>query len=74
MWSNLLGALKQHDVVALLRDKPDQGLRRGWVGTLLLELAPGVWEVEFADQAGRTVVTAPCEAAELLALQLDPAR
>jgi hypothetical protein len=69
-----LAALKEHDVVALLRDKPDQGLRRGWVGTLLLELAPGVWEVEFADQAGRTVAQASCDASDLLLLEMTPAR
>lgn len=69
-----MAALKEHDVVALLRDKPDVGLRRGWVGTLLLEVSPGVWEVEFADQAGRTVALAACDASDLLALQMDPAR
>jgi hypothetical protein len=69
-----LGALKEHDVVALLRDKPDQGVRRGWVGTLLLQLAPGVWEVEFSDGRGQTVVMASLDEADLLALQMDPAR
>ena len=48
---------KQLDVVAVLRDRPDLGLIQGWVGTLLSELAPGVWEVEFADGEGRTIAT-----------------
>lgn len=65
--------LKELDVVALLRDRPDLGLRRGWVGTLLLELNPWVWEVEFADRQGRTVATAALEARELLQLQMNPA-
>jgi hypothetical protein len=69
-----LVALKQLDVVALLSDKPDLGLRRGWVGTLLLEVSPGVWEVEFADSQGHTVATAPLNGADLLQLQMDPAR
>ena len=69
-----MAALKQLDVVALLRDKPDLGLRRGWVGTLLLVVAPGVWEVEFADSQGRTVATAPLSGGDLLQLQMDPAR
>lgn len=69
-----MAGLKQNDVVALLRDKPDQGLGRGWVGTLLLELAPGVWEVEFADDSGRTVAQAPCNASDLLLLEMTPAR
>jgi len=69
-----VATLKELDVVALLRDRPDQGLRQGWVGTLLLELSPGVWEVEFTDQSGHTVTLATCEASDLLALQMDPAR
>jgi hypothetical protein len=70
----VLAGLKEHDVVALLRDKPDLGARQGWVGTLLLELSPGVWEVEFADRAGRTVLMGAIDAADLLALQMNPAR
>ncbi|HVK78985.1 MAG TPA: DUF4926 domain-containing protein [Verrucomicrobiae bacterium] len=66
--------LKQLDVVALLCDKPDLGLRRGWVGTLLLEISPGVWEVEFANSQGHTVATAPLRGGDLLQLQMDPAR
>jgi Domain of unknown function (DUF4926) len=66
--------LREHDLVALLRDKPDLGIERGWVGTLLLELKPGVWEVEFSDRNGQTLTTAALEATDLLALQLDLAR
>ncbi|NJM08368.1 DUF4926 domain-containing protein [Candidatus Gracilibacteria bacterium] len=42
------------DVVALLEDVPDYGLRRGQVGTVVEEWAPGVFEVEFSDDSGRT--------------------
>ncbi|MCR6645942.1 MAG: DUF4926 domain-containing protein [Terricaulis sp.] len=66
--------MQEHDVVALLRDRPDLGLRRGWVGTLLLELEPGAWEVEFADHQGRTIGTVALAESDLLVLQLDPAR
>ena len=69
-----MAALKEFDTVALLRDKPDQGLRRGWVGALLLELAPGVWEVEFVGQDGETVAQAPCDEKDLLLLEMTPAR
>lgn len=68
-----MDTLKELDVVALLRDRSDLGVRRGWVGTLLLEVSPGVWEVEFADRRGRTVATAAIEAGELLLLQMNPA-
>lgn len=42
------------DVVALLEDLPDRRLRRGQVGTIVEELAPGVFEMEFSDGHGRT--------------------
>ena len=42
------------DVVALIEDAPEQGLRRGQVGTVVETLAPGVFEVEFCDLEGRT--------------------
>jgi hypothetical protein len=41
-------------VVALLHDLPEQRLVRGQVGTIVEELAPGVLEVEFSDEQGRT--------------------
>ncbi len=61
-------------MVAVLRDKPDAGVRRGWVGTVLLELEPGVWEVEFVDRSGRTVAMTALPAADLLALEMDQVR
>jgi hypothetical protein len=39
------------DVVALTEDMSDVNLRRGQVGTIVEVLAPGVFEVEFADNA-----------------------
>ena len=36
-------------VVALLKETPDQPVRRGQVGTIVERLAPGVYEVEFSD-------------------------
>ena len=42
------------DVVALTVDRPDKGLRRGQVGTVVEILAPGVFEVEFSDDQGKT--------------------
>ncbi|MBK9168915.1 MAG: DUF4926 domain-containing protein [Bryobacterales bacterium] len=41
-------------VVALLEDIRDQPLLRGQVGTVVERLAPGVYEVEFSDDEGRT--------------------
>ncbi|MES1197093.1 MAG: DUF4926 domain-containing protein [Pseudomonadota bacterium] len=66
-------ALKELDVIAALRDVPELNVRRGWVGTLLMELAPGVWEVEFTDSEGRTVAMGPVSASDMLALDMNPA-
>ena len=44
-------------VVALLEDSKDHKLLRGQVGTIVERLAPGVYEVEFSDDEGRTYVS-----------------
>jgi hypothetical protein len=49
-------------VVALLRDAADQSVRRGQVGTIVERLAPGVYEVEFSDDEGRTYASLPLRA------------
>ena len=61
------------DVVALTRDVPERGLVRGQVGTVVEELAPGVFEVEFSDDDGRTYATLATSAADLLVLRYAPA-
>ena len=50
-------AVRLHDVVALLTDLPEKHLRRGQVGTVVEELGPNVYEVEFSDDEGRTYAT-----------------
>jgi uncharacterized protein DUF4926 len=46
--------IQVHDVIALLTDIPERGLRRGQVGTIVELLDPGIYEVEFSDDEGRT--------------------
>ena len=65
--------VKLLDVVALLGDKPEQGLVAGQVGTVVEVLAPGVFEVEFLNSNGRTVGLAELRREELLALKHEPA-
>ena len=50
-------------VVALLEDVPSHRLQRGQVGTIVEQLKPEVYEVEFSDDDGRTYAS--------LALRLD---
>ncbi len=61
------------DVVALAADVPSRGLRRGQVGTVVELLEPGVFEVEFSDDQGRTYATAPLDASQLIVLHYEPA-
>lgn len=65
--------LKLLDVVALLEDVPGHGLRRGQVGTLVEELAPNVFEVEFSDDMGRTYASLALRADQLIMLHYEPA-
>jgi len=64
--------LKLLDVVALLVDKPQDGLVTGQVGTVVELLAPDVYEVEFLDSKGRTIAVTELRRAELLLLQHEP--
>jgi len=60
------------DVVAITEDLPERGLYRGQVGTVVEILAPGVFEVEFSDDEGRTYASSSLEADQLLALRYEP--
>ena len=59
-------------VVALLQDMPEVGLVRGQVGTVIEHLAPGVFEVEFCDDSGRTYAMASLKAEQLIRLHHEP--
>ena len=61
------------DVVALAEDLPEQGLRRGQVGTVVELLAEDVFEVEFSDEQGRTYAMLPLCAEQLMVLYYQPA-
>lgn len=60
------------DVVALIADLPDKGMLRGQVGTVVEILAPGVFEVEFSDDQGRTYAQLAVPANQLLVLHYQP--
>ena len=67
------GEIHLLNVVALTEDVPDRGLLRGQVGTVVESLGPGVFEVEFVDNDGRTYATLPLRASQLLVLHYQPA-
>jgi hypothetical protein len=70
-------ALKLHDVVALTEDLPEQGLRRGDVGTVVEVFAgtehhPAGFIVEFVDESGAVYAQADImDAAQLLKLHFN---
>lgn len=57
------------DVVALLEDLPSRALVRGQVGTIVEDLAPGVFEVEFSDDNGRMYANLALRSDQLLVLR-----
>jgi hypothetical protein len=61
------------EVVALMEDLPERGLARGQVGTVVEHLAPGVYEVEFSDDEGRTYAELALRGDQLLVLHYEPA-
>lgn len=61
------------DVVALTEDIADRGLLRGQVGTVVESLGPGVFEIEFVDNDGRTYAMLPLKTSQLLVLHYQPA-
>jgi hypothetical protein len=61
-------------VVALLTDRPERGLVRGQVGTVIESVAPGVYEVEFSDDSGRTYASLAIQGDELILLHHHPSR
>jgi hypothetical protein len=60
------------DVVALLDDRPEHGLVRGQVGTIVEELDGTTVLVEFSDDEGQTWALAPIPRSCLLVLRYKP--
>ncbi len=51
---------------------PEHSLTRGQVGTVVEDLAPGVYEVEFSDNDGRTYAMLALRADQLMELRFTP--
>jgi hypothetical protein len=60
--------IKLLDIVALLNDLPERGLKRGEVGTVVEVLAPDVYEVEFCDDEGQTYAEFALRADQIITL------
>ena len=64
-----MSQLQQLDIVALTTDLAEQGLVRGQVGTIVMVLAPGVYEVEFSDEDGRSYAELALKEEQLMLLR-----
>jgi hypothetical protein len=53
---------------------PKKGLTRGQVGTVVKMWAPGVFEVEFSDDEGRTYAMVALRADQMMRLHYEPKR
>jgi hypothetical protein len=60
------------DVVALTEDLPERKLVRGQVGTVVEDLGPETFEVEFCDENGRTYASIALPADQLMVLLYQP--
>jgi hypothetical protein len=65
--------VKLLDVIALTESIPERGIQRGQVGTIVEELGPETFEVEFSDQNGRTYQTLTLRTDQLLILHHEQA-
>ncbi len=59
------------DVVALTTSLTEPSLARGQVGTVVEELAPQVYLVEFSDKRGQAFAITPVPADKLLVLHYE---
>jgi hypothetical protein len=67
-----MAGIEMHSVVALLEDLPEHGLVRGQVGTVVESWAPGVYEVEFADESGKTFAMVSLKPEQMIRLHYEP--
>jgi hypothetical protein len=60
--------IKVLDVVALMEEVPEHGLRRGEVGTVVERWKDGAFEVEFSDDSGEAYAFAALRGDQLMKL------
>ncbi len=60
------------DAVTLTQDLPEQKLVCGQVGTVVEQLAPDAYEVEFVSTEGKTYALLPLRAEQMMVLHYEP--
>ena len=69
---NTLTKLNLLDVVALKENLAKNYLKMGQVGTIVEELAPDVYEVEFSNNDSQTYAMLPLKSEQLIRLYFAP--
>ncbi|MDZ7694431.1 MAG: DUF4926 domain-containing protein [Balneolaceae bacterium] len=59
------------DTVALLKKIPEKGLDKGQVGTIVEQLDENIFEVEFTNSKGETLITLPLSSSDLMLLHFE---
>ncbi|HEY6333985.1 MAG TPA: DUF4926 domain-containing protein [Blastocatellia bacterium] len=67
-----VGAVRERGGFLGGEDVPGKGLLRGRVGTVVEDLAPGVYEVEFSDDSGETYASVALRSDRLIRLHHQP--
>ena len=60
------------DVVALIKNLPEQNLYKGQVGTIIEVYEPDVFDVEFVDLQGKTYAVETINASQVMQLYYQP--
>ena len=66
------GTVKLLDIVALLKDRTQDGLVSGQVGTVVEVYPPDAYEVEFLNSEGHTISLLTLQRSEFLVLHHEP--
>ena len=65
--------ISEHDTVALIEDRPADGLRRGDVGAVVhVYVGQNAFEVEFVDERGKTKAIVSVPGGQLMRLNMMP--
>jgi hypothetical protein len=63
--------IKEHDIVALVRDLPERGLKKGQSGAVVMVHDSARYEVEFVGSDGKTIAVVPLSAELVLPASVE---
>jgi hypothetical protein len=63
--------IKLFDVIALVSEINEKKLQKGQVGTIVEKLGEDVFEVEFCDKSGQTLISTSINSEQMMVLHFD---